>query len=488
MRIRATVVAGVLAMAVGAAGARADVKVAKVFGEGMVLQRDLPLPVWGTADAGEKVTVRFGGEEQTATAGRDGKWRVVLGKQPASELGRDFVVAGKNTVTFHDVLVGDVWVCAGQSNMEYPLDRSQMRGVSNPPAGVKDVSKETLAEVKANPDAGLRIFRVEKRLNEDLPTDGWHVAGGTAGAEAVGHFSAIGYFFGKNLRADVKVPIGLIGSYWGGSRIEVWTPASAFAGTELSKTGTATTRPGVIDGSQAGKYYDKMVAPMAGYGIKGMIWYQGESNLLEVNNKDYLEKFELFAKAWRGAWGEGDFPIGTVQIAPLYYTKRKDPIPHTTETLPQFWAIQAQAARDVTNVGMVETIDLADNLGNIHPYNKWDVGERLANWARAEVYGEKGAEWSGPVMTNLEATMTKAVITFSHGERLKGADAKPISGFEVLGADGNWSEVEAKVAGEGKLEIEGTALHGVRYGWREDFRGGLVNGAGLPAVPFKKEW
>lgn len=486
MRMRMSVVVGVILA--GCVGARADVKVAKVFGEGMVLQRDLALPVWGTADVGEKVTVRFGGEEETATAGRDGKWRVTLSKQGASEVGRDFVVEGKNTVTFHDVLVGDVWLCAGQSNMEYPLERMQMRGTSNPTGGATDVSKLTLEDAKAHPDAGLRIFRVEKRLNEDLPTDGWHVAGGSAGGEAVGKFSAIGYFFGKGLRADLKVPIGLIGSYWGGSRIEVWTPMSAYEETELAKTGTATTRPGVIDGSQAGKYYNKMVAPMAGYGIKGMIWYQGESNLLEVNNKDYLEKFELFAKAWRGAWGEGDFPIGTVQIAPLYYTKRKDPVPHTTETLPEFWAIQAEAARVMKNVGMVGTIDLADNLTNIHPWNKWDVGDRLVKWARAQVYGEKGVEWSGPVMTNMEATSTKAVITFSHGEGLKGVNGKPVTGFEVMGADGKWAATEVKVTGEGKVELEGTALHGVRYGWREDFRGGLVNGAGLPAVPFKKEW
>ncbi len=485
--MRMVTVAGILAMAIGVNGARAEVAVAKVFGAGMVLQRGMALPVWGTAAPGERVTVAFAGQEKQATAGADGTWRVLLDKLPPNAQGREMAVTGTNVLKFDDVLVGDVWLCGGQSNMEYTLARS--KGMSAPPAGVKDVSTEALAEAKAHPDGALRIFRVEKgRLKETLPNDGWHIAGGDAGGDALGKFSAIGYFFGKGLRTQENVPVGLIGSYWGGSRIEVWTPASAFVGTDLAKTGTAATRPGLIDGSIAGRYYDTMVAPMAGFGIKGMIWYQGESNLLETNNKDYLQKFSLLARSWRAAWGEGDFPIGTVQIAPLYYTKRKDPVPHTTETLPEFWAIQEKATEQVKNVGMVETLDLADSLGNIHPWNKWEVGSRLVNWARAEVYGEKGVEWSGPVLTNVDGTATRVILTFSHGNGLKAAGEKGIEGFEVEGADGHWSAAVPKVVGDAKLQLDGARLRGVRYGWREDFRGGLVNAAGLPAVPFEKQW
>jgi sialate O-acetylesterase len=362
-----------------------------------------------------------------------------------------------------------------------------MRGAAAPPAGVEDVSTEALAAADAHPDGGLRIMRVEKgKLSEVLPNVGWHVATGPE----LGKFSAIGYFFGRDLRADVKVPIGLIGSYWGGSRIELWTPAAAYQGTKLASEGTAATgggRPGVIDGSAAGRYSKTMIAPMAGYGIKGMIWYQGESNLIDTNNKDYLEKFALFAKAWREAWGEGDFPIGTVQIAPYAYTKRKDAVEHTAQSLPELWAMQERATEEIRNVGMVETVDLADNLGNIHPWNKWEVGRRLANWARAQVYGESGVAWSGPVLTHVDATPKLVTMTFAHGEGLKGVDGKEITGFEVLGQHGKWEAATALLE-DGKVVIAGSELRGVRYGWREDFRGGMVNGAGLPAVSFEKEW
>ncbi|HVX85903.1 MAG TPA: sialate O-acetylesterase [Phycisphaerae bacterium] len=493
MRVRIVMAVATGAVLAGCAGmVRADVGVAKVFGDWMVLQRGMGVAVWGRAAAGEQVTVDFAGQEKSATADGAGKWRVVLDKMDADGEGREMVVKGSGggpAVTLKDVVVGDVWVCAGQSNMEYPLDRTQMRGVSAPPAGVEDVSKEALAEATAKPDGGLRIFHVEKgKLSEELPNDGWHVAAG----EELGKFSAIGYFFGKDLRADVKVPIGLIGSYWGGSRIELWTPAEAYEGTKLASEGTAATRPGVIDGSAAGRYSKTMIAPMAGYGIKGMIWYQGESNLIDTNNKDYLEKFALFAKAWRGAWGEGDFPIGTVQIAPYAYTRRKDAVAHTAEALPELWAMQEAATEQVKNVGMVETVDLADSLGNIHPWNKWEVGARLAKWARAEVYGESGVEWSGPVFHGLQGQPGKLTLMFDHGAGLKGAGGKGIEGFEVEGADQRWRPAEAKVVGDGKVEIEAglgqSDTRGVRYGWREDFRGGLVNGAGLPAVSFEKEW
>jgi sialate O-acetylesterase len=487
MRVRGSIVFGVVvAMAAGSVCVRGEVKVAKVFGDSMVLQRGMNLPIWGTAGAGETVTVTFAGQAKNVTADGQGNWRVMLDKLEANETGREMVVEGTNRVAFKDVVVGDVWLCGGQSNMEYPLDRTQMRGTSAPGVRTEDLAKEALAEATAKPDAGLRIFKVEKgRLSEELPNQGWHVAAG----EPLGKFSAIGYFFGKVIRKHEHVPVGLIGTYWGGSRIELWTPRDAYKGTGMDEGGTAATRPGVVDGSPLGRYYTTMVAPMAGYGIKGMIWYQGESNLIDTNNKQYEERFAAFAKAWRAAWGEGDFPIGTVQIAPYRYSARKnDPMQHTPENLPELWAMQERAAEEVKNVGMVETVDLADVITNIHPWNKWEVGGRLANWARAEVYGEKGLEWSGPVLTNLDATPEKVVMTFAHGEGLKGDDAKGVTGFEVKGPDGTWKETSAKVVGEGKVEVDGAGMRGVRYGWNEQFRGGMVNGVGLPAVPFKKEW
>ncbi len=476
VRLRMLVAGIGIVMAWGSV-ALAEVKIAKVFGDGLVLQRGMEDPVWGTAAVGEKVSVSFGGVTKETVAA-DGKWRVVLDKMEADAEGREMRVVGTNVVVLKDVLVGEVWLCGGQSNMEYPLNRARMKGTSAPPKEVKDISDE---EFKTAKDEGLRIFRVEKRLDEELPTDGWHVATG----ESLEKFSAIGYFFGKGLRADLKGPVGLMESVWGGSRIELWTSADAYEGS-----GWATTRPGTMDGSPVGKYYSKMVGPMAGYGVRGMIWYQGESNLIDTNNLNYVEKFATLARTWRAAWGEGAFPIGTVQIAPLAYTRRKDPVAHTTETLPELWGMQVEATRTVKNVGLVETADVADAPTNIHPWNKWDVGDRLAKWARGAVYGEKGVEWSGPVMESVKVDGPEAMVTFSHGKGMKGVEGREISGFEVKTNDGKWVRAKAETSGDGSVTATAMGVaevQGVRYSWRETAEVGLVNGVGLPAVGFKWE-
>ncbi|MGN6370503.1 MAG: sialate O-acetylesterase [Phycisphaerae bacterium] len=476
------IAAALLALSLHLQCTRADVALAPIFNDNMVLQRDLPLHFWGAAAPNEQIHLTLADQSQQTSADPAGHWHIDLKPLPASDRPLTLTLSASNTLSLHNILVGEVWICSGQSNMEYPLDRTKMHGTSPPPASVKDISKQ---ELQSANDPLLRIFRVEKNLRSDLPNDGWHPATG----EPLRHFSAVGYYFGKNLRADLHVPVGLIQSAWGGSRIERWTPADAYQHDDTLRA--ATTQPGTMDGDAVGRYYDRMVAPMAGFPIRGMIWYQGESNLIETNNLHYLEKFRDFADAWRSAWNQPDFPIGTVQIVPYLYTRRKDPVKHTPETLPEFWAIQLQCAQQIKNVGLVPTMDLADHLTNIHPWNKWDVGDRLARWARAQVYHEPGVEWTGPILQHVTPAPSEVRVQFSHAEGMHGPQEKTIAGFELKSPDGNWRPAAAQPDGADELRVSADGIsqpHGIRYAWRENAPAGLFNSAGLPALPFLKEW
>ncbi len=241
--------------------ALADVTVAKVIGDHMVLQRERAVPIWGKADAGEKVTVTFGKSSASVTADAQGKWQAAIDTGAASAVGAELTVAGKNTLVIRDVLVGEVWICSGQSNMEYPLNRTYLNGTPPPPANVPDISTQ---EYKTAHIPEIRTFKVERNSNAEIISDGWHECGGTS----LEHFSAIGYFFGKDLHAELKVPVGLVQSAYAGSRIEPWTSEEAYLNSPALKA-DAAKMPGQLDGSAVGGYYRKMVLPLAPYAVRG---------------------------------------------------------------------------------------------------------------------------------------------------------------------------------------------------------------------------
>ena len=457
--------------------ARAALTLPAIFGDNMILQQQLAVPVWGWAAPQANVTVKFAGQIKTARADANGLWRVTLGKLKASFSPQSLVIAADDTKTFTNILVGEVWLASGQSNMEKP--------VGNQPGQKPTWNAEQ--ELAAADYPNLRLFKVEKMLSASPRTQlekfyGWQACNSNA-LEAV-KFSAAAYFFGRELHTNLNVPVGLIESSWGGTRIEPWTPPAGFAAVpslahiKLPESGTnklSNTAPTVL--------YNAMIAPLAGFAMKGAIWYQGESNIGETN---YDLKMAALIGGWRQVWNEGAFPFYFVQIAPFKYFGGKTPRVKTPFGLPEFWTLQSQAARHIPNTGMVVTTDLVDDLNDIHPRNKKEVGHRLALLARDKTYGQKVVS-SGPVFKSMKISGNRAVLTFDHTAGALGSmDAQPLTWFTIAGADGKFVSAEAKVAGD-TVQVSAVGVDKpvvVRFAWDELAQPDFINAAGLPAEPF----
>jgi sialate O-acetylesterase len=427
--------------------ARADVKLPSVLGSHMVLQRDKPLPVWGVADPGEEVKVTFGDQAASTKADDKGKWSVTLKAEKASDKPRTLTVTGKNTVELTDVLVGEVWVGSGQSNMEWPMSATQK-------------SKERIAEA-THPT--LRLFHVPKVQAKEPEFDvkaSWK----ECSPKTVGNFSAVLYYFGVAVQKEVGVPVGLINTSWGGSPIEPWT----------------------VTAKGSGGMYNAMVAPLMPFAVRGTIWYQGESNAFNKNGMKYRDKMEDLITGWRKRWGK-EMPFYFVQIAPWQPDKGGYP----GEELPKLWEAQV-ASLKIPNTGMAVTTDLVDNIKDIHPQNKLDVGNRLALWAMAKTYGKKGVVYSGPLYKSMKVDGNKAVLSFAHvGGGLKSRDGKPLTGFEIAGDDGKFVPGEAVIDGENVVVSAKSVPNPtqVRFGWSNVANPNLSNKEGLPASPFRtKDW
>jgi sialate O-acetylesterase len=447
---------------------RANVTVPGIFGSHMVLQRGMKVPVWGKADAGEAVTVKVAGQSQSTTAGADGKWRVTLDPLD-SATPVEMTVTGKNALIFTDVLVGEVWLCSGQSNMSFPL-----HSASNGADAVAKANRPT-----------MRLFTVG-RTTPDRPQD--DVAGGewrVCTPESARDFAAVGYFFGLELQQKLNTPVGLINASWGGTRAEAWMPRPTFDALHLPyepqwteqwlhpkpKPNTTKQEPPRPHEAPA-TLYNGMIAPIAGYAMRGVIWYQGETNTAYPDQ--YRDVLTALIKSWRDAWGEGDFPFLVVQLANL----------KNTRFWPTLRAAQAQVAREVPNVGLAVTIDIG-NPNNIHPTDKQTVGHRLAVAAEKIAYGQD-VPYSGPVFKSMQTRGGDAVLTFDHADG--GLVAKgDLQGFEVAGADGKFVPARAQNKDNNVIvHADGVASPAaVRYGWANDPTCTLYNGAGLPAVPFE---
>ena len=497
--------------------ARADVKLPAIFGDHMILQRDQAVPVWGWADDGEKVTVEFAGQKLEVTA-TGGKWSASLRALKANSTGATFTVSGKNKIELTDVLVGEVWFCSGQSNMEMNVGGS----------------KNAKEEIAAANNPCIRHFKVP-HVTSDKPQDEVKTQGGwqLTTPATVGNFTGVGYFFAREIQMELDVPVGLIGDNWGGTRIEPWIPPVGFqqvpalqniaddlanlptkspvmiAETQpvldeagkavLDKAGKPTTKPVLgpdgkpkihaaldkegkpvvnINQQSALAIYNAMVHPLVPYAIRGALWYQGESNNGE--GMLYFEKMKALVGGWRTIWKQGDFPFLFVQLAPYRYGK--------PEALPGIWEAQT-AALSIPNTGMAVITDIA-TVGNIHPPDKQDVGHRLALWALAKTYGKNVGSYASPLIHTFEVEGDKVRVSFKNAEAgLKSRDGQPLNWFTIAGADKKFVPAKAEIVANAVVVSapEVGKPVAVRFGWNELAEPNLANTAGLPASPFRTD-
>ena len=450
-----------LGVTLSSAVLHAEVKPNILFTDGAVLQRGQNVPVWGTANDGEKVTVEIAGQTATTTA-QGGKWKVEL--KPL-EAGGPFSmkISGDNEVTVNNLLVGEVWVASGQSNMEWTINASFQPEVEKPKAKFPQIRMITAKKV-----ASLTpLDEVQGKWQECSP-------------ETVGGFSAVAYYFARDLHAKLGVPVGIISTSWGGTPAQAWTSAEGFEGQPELKgyadqiKAAAEKPPENGSGPHfPGALYNAMIAPVIPYGIKGVIWYQGESNAGQ--SKQYQTLFPAMIADWRTKWKLGDFPFLYVQIAPF-----KGQPPEIREA--QFLTLAKSK-----NTAMAVITDYGD-ANDIHPKQKEPVGNRLSLAARALAYGEK-IVYSGPLYQEMKAVGGKAWIRFSDvGGGLVAKDGD-LKGFTLAGADGKFIPAKAVIEGDKVVvSAEGVAdPKAVRYGWENVPDVNLFNKEGLPASPFRTD-
>jgi sialate O-acetylesterase len=439
----------------------ADVRLPQVIGSQMVLQRDMAVPIWGWAEPDEKVTVTLGDCTVEATACDKGKWAVKLAAMKAGGP-HSITIAGKNTITLEDILVGEVWVCSGQSNMQWSVK----------------ASNNAEEEIAAANYPQMRLFTVARKV-ADTPLDDCQGSWAACTPETIPAFTAVGYFFGRALHKEVGVPIGLINSSWGGTIAEAWTSHEGLMGEDdfepiLDRAATFNPK----NPNQACNLYNGMLKPLMPFGIRGAIWYQGESNCSRA--KQYRKLFPAMISDWRKNWGQGDFPFYFVQLAPYRYGKA-DPA-----CCAELWEAQL-ATLSLPNTGMAVTTDIA-NIKNIHPKNKQDVGVRLALWALAKVHGEK-LVYSGPLYKSMRVDDHMVCIEFDHtGDGLVARDG-PLTHFTIAGADKKFVAATATIKGNRIIvsSDQVTKPVAVRFAWRDDAEPNLFNSRGLPASPFRAD-
>jgi sialate O-acetylesterase len=484
-----------LSLILAAVSLHAAVKLPAVFSDHMVLQRGAPVRVWGAASPGEEVRIEFQGQALQARAAEDGKWSAWL---------RPLVAGGPlemkvNSTVIHDVLVGEVWLSSGQSNMEFKVQQA--------------INHDEEA-ARANYPM-IHLFQVKRAVMDQPAEDvvgSWQVCT----PETVKTFSAVHYFFARHLLENLHVPMGMIESDWGGTPAQSWTskealaadPALKFIGdywdgvlnryadakkaydqrvaawqktaAEAKAAGTTVPAIPIPEGpghpnTPAG-LWNGMIAPLVPYGIRGVIWYQGESNAnSDQHAYNYRRLFSTMIEDWRNRWGQGDFPFLFVQLA-NYQSNGRWPVLRESQT---------ETLR-LANTGMAVTLDIGESK-DIHPKNKQDVGLRLALAARAIAYGH-AVEYSGPSFRQATPEGVAMRLYFSHADGMA-ARGGELKGFEVAGADGKFAAADARVDGQ-TIVVSSPSVPApvsVRYGWADDPACNLVNRAGLPASSFRSE-
>lgn len=488
---------------VAVAAAHADVKLPAIFSDHMVLQRDATVPVWGWADPGEKVTVSIAGQTLSTQPGSDGKWMVKLAKLNAARP-TTLTVKGKNEIVINDVLVGEVWLGSGQSNMAMTVARS------------KDFPQEQAAAQFPS----IRMFKEESAAAEK-PQGGGSGRWVICSPDSVGSFSAILYFFGRELHRSLGVPVGLINSSVGGTPIESWiAPEVQRAAPDLKSFFTAADKENAGIASEAAKkkyerdlaqwqeaskkaraekqkaprrpqnptelkerkaniggLFNGKIAPLIPYAIRGALWYQGEANSMPAKAPFYEHQLRLLVTDWRTRWGY-EFPFAWAQL-PNFGGPGRD-WPTVREAMLKTLALP--------RTGMGINIDIGDEK-NIHPLNKQEAGRRLSLWALGTVYGRKVPATSGPLPAGHEIREREVVVRFKHANGGLIAKDGPVRGFVIAGSNREWKPAQARIAGDTVIVSSPDVAKpvAVRYAWENFPSCNLYNGAGLPATPFRTD-
>lgn len=487
----------------------ADVKPAALFADGMVIQRETQAPVWGTADASETVTVSASwGESAATTADASGKWMLKL-KTPEAGGPYALTIQGNNTVEIKDVLSGEVWFCSGQSNMAFNLKSLAKTNNHRTEKRYKPAASYVKQEMTTARDEMLRQFTVTGNTSPLEPLGRLSGQWMSSSPQTNPDFSGTAYFFGRELRKDLDVPVGLILCAWGATRVEPWIPAEAYqqdeemavyyqnnmmleeeerAEREATRRGWRPTVPSTI--------FNGMVNPVIPYAIKGTIWYQGEANSSH-NPQMYERNLRALISSWREHWGQGDFPFYFAQLA--NYAR---PAPGT----PAFdgWPTvcdQQRRTLGLKNTGMAVLRDIGE-ARDVHPHNKMDVGKRLALWALKHDYKQKVSVCSGPLYQSHNIKGDKVIITFdSAGSGLISGEkpvmdparetGEPLKQFQIRGADRQWKSAQAEITGKDTVTVSHPEVRQpvvVRYAWAPNPEGAnLYNKEGLPASIFTTE-
>jgi sialate O-acetylesterase len=429
-----------------------------LFGDNMVLQRERPNTIWGWAKQGEEVRVTIADKTVKTATKDDGRWSVVI-QPPAPGGPYAVVIDGPQHLEFHEVLVGDVWLCGGQSNMEMGLARA----------------RNGSEEIKAADHPKIRLFVVKQQganAPVPVPQGAWKICSPENVAEGSwGGFSAVGYFFGRRLQQDLDVPIGLVEDCVGGTSAEAWTSTATLQSLGDIGTGSGPAGPAA--------HYNGMIAPVAPLAISGAIWYQGESNADRA--AQYRKLLPAMIADWRRAFGQGDFPFYIVSL-PAYMQHKDTP---GDDSWAQLRAAQDFVANTVPNSGLAMAIDVGD-ARDVHPKDKREVGERLALVALARHYG-KNIPCSGPRFASVEKLSDSLKLSFTHTDGGLVVKGDKLEEFSICGEDGQWHWADAKIVGETVVVSSPEVPNpvGVSYAWQANPKATLFNGAGLPAIPFR---
>ncbi|HBU37348.1 MAG TPA: sialate O-acetylesterase [Planctomycetaceae bacterium] len=490
----------------------ADVSLNNLFGDHMVLQQGIQNKIWGKADPGEKITVSIAGQSHATVAKKDGAWSVQLDTIMKYGGPHTLTVAGNNTQTFQDVLIGEVWVCSGQSNMQWP---------------VRQATDADLAIATANLGQ-IRLISVPQVGTQEPQ---WNFKGEWAvcSPENVGDFSAVGFFFGRQLHHTLDVPVGLIDNAWGGSACEAWIDRNLLSSDDKFKplldrwTKTESEMPKALKvyekkmslwkeasekakaekkspprrprhpdllltgNSRPGNIYCGVLAPTIGYGMKGTIWYQGESNASRA--VQYRELFPFMIESWRNEWGLGDFPFYWVQLADF---RDEKPEPAESE-----WAelreAQTMTLKKLDNTGEAVIIDLGEGK-DIHPRNKIDVAKRLARLALAETYSIPGIRCRSPQFESMQKNGNRLTLAFAHVEPKASGwrpfDVREPVGFTIADSSKTFVDAQARILADGRIEVWSETVSNpvaVRYAWADNPVCNMYSAPGLPLTPFRTD-
>lgn len=486
-------VCGLIVSATVASGAIADVRVPSIFGSNMVLQRDQANPVWGWADPGEEIAVTIADQTKKTTADDKGNWRVSLDPLTLGDA-KTLVIEGKNRLEFGDVLIGEVWLCSGQSNMQWAVEQS---------------NDADLEQLTAN-YPHIRLISVP-RIGTQEPQDDFEGQWQQCTSDTVGSFSAVGYFFGRQLHQSLGVPIGLIDNSWGGSSCEAWIRRDLLEKDEAYKPllerwsaeeasyeklsaveskddnqakQLANLKKRMTGQHRPGNLYAGVLHPILGFGIRGAIWYQGESNASRAYQ--YRDMFPLMIQSWRDEWKQGDFPFYWVQLADF-----RDEVDEPTDS---DWAelreAQTMTMDRLPNTGEAVIIDIGEGR-DIHPRNKQDVAKRLSRWALAKDYG-LSIDYQSPRYQSMKTEGNKITLSFDPvgTQGLYTFDVKRPIGFTIAGSDQKFVDADAKLVGKNQIVVWSDQVSepvAVRYAWAANPVANVTSRNGLPVTPFRTD-